>query len=237
MIAPWWLMVLGGLLGSTHCIGMCGGFAVMLGLHCQSWQQNLRSQLLFSLGRLASYGSLGAVAGFAGKSLASRLPAMVNVPAMLSVIAGLFLLWEGLHATGLLHRRQSTSAAGCLFRPLFAALLKHRGWRNVFSAGIFTGLLPCGLVYAFVSLAATSGDLLQGALTMLAFGFGTVPLMLSTGAGAMLLGVSMRQRVWQVAAWSVVVSGLLTLGRGITFLQKNEAEPAARCPYCAISAK
>jgi sulfite exporter TauE/SafE len=111
-------------------------------------------------------------------------------------------------------------------------MLRNPALRSTFSAGLFTGLLPCGLVYAFVSLAASTGDLLHGAATMLAFGLGTVPLMVLTGTGAMLLGVRVRQRLWQVAAWSVVVTGLLTIGRGVAFLQFEEASPPRPCPFC-----
>ncbi len=236
MMLPWWLIVFGGLLGSSHCVGMCGGFAVMLGINRSSLQENLKGQLVFSLGRLASYTTLGGIAGYAGRTLAERVPVLVNVPAALSLLAGLFLVWEGLHATGLLRRRNAAAlGAGCLFGSLFSTLLKHPALRNAFSAGVFTGLLPCGLVYAFVSLAASSGDLLQGALIMLAFGAGTVPLMVLTGTGAMLLGAEARKRLWRAAAWSVVITGLLTVGRGVSYLRSTETPPAERCPFCTQS--
>jgi uncharacterized protein len=56
-----------------------------------------------------------------------------------------------------------------------------------------------------------------------------------TGVGAMWLSLPWRQRLWQVAAWSVVVTGGLTLGRGYTFLTATEADPAALCPFCAAA--
>jgi uncharacterized protein len=230
---PWWLILCGGLLGSSHCVGMCGGFAVLLGINRTSVRANLHGQMIFSLGRVASYATLGGLAGFAGKTLAEHVPAIVNVPAVLCLLAGLFLLWEGLHATGLLRRRNAVGlGSGCLFGSLFGTLLKTPGLRNAFSAGVFTGLLPCGLVYAFVSLAATTGDLLHGSLVMILFGLGTVPLMVLTGVGAMLLGVTARHRLWQAAAWSVVLTGVLTVGRGVSFLRATETPPAERCPFC-----
>ena len=233
-MTPLWLVMLGGLLGSSHCVGMCGGFAAIVGLRTGSLAGNFRAQLVYSAGRLMSYSTLGAIAGYAGQRIADSLPKMVNVPAVLCAVAGLFLLREGLLATGLFRRTiAGTSATGCLLGPLFSTILKTPGARNTFAAGIVTGLLPCGLVYAFVSLAASSGDLLQGMATMLAFGAGTVPLMVVTGCGAALLSWTARQRVWQLAAWSVVATGLLTLGRGVAFLQlKPEAQPIT-CPFCA----
>ena len=232
-MTPLWLTMLGGVLGSSHCVGMCGGFAAIVGLRTGSLAGNLRAQLIYSAGRLMSYATLGAIAGFAGQRLTDSLPKMINVPAVLCLAAGLFLVREGLLATGLFARRVTgTSTAGCLLGPLFSTILKTPGARNTFSAGIITGLLPCGLVYAFVSLAASTGDLLLGASTMLAFGLGTVPLMVVTGCGAALLSWAARQRLWQVAAWSVVMTGLLTIGRGVGFLQLQAEPQAVSCPFC-----
>lgn len=230
------LIALGGLLGSSHCLGMCGGFALMLGMGRPSFWQNLRGQLAYSAGRLASYATLGAMAGFAGHSLAKRVPAMINVPALLCLLAGVFLIWQGLHAAGWFrHRSSATANTGCLFGSLFATLLKYPALRHAFAAGVFTGWLPCGLVYAFVSLAASSGDMLHGLLTMLAFGAGTVPLMVLTGVGGSLLSLTMRQRLWKAAAWSVVLTGCLTVGRGVAFIKPSSAPPAERCPFCSTS--
>lgn len=233
-MTPWWLVMLGGLLGSTHCIGMCGAFAVLVGLNTGTFWANVRAQLIYSLGRLMSYIALGAIAGFAGKRLMDTIPVLVNVPAVLCLIAGVVLLWEGLRAAGFWPKTVTgTSMAGCLVRPLFSSLLKAPGLRNAFSAGIVTGFLPCGLVYAFVSLAASSGDLLLGMQTMLAFGAGTVPLMVVTGCGASLLTVTTRQKIWSLAAWSVVLTGALTICRGAAFLQTASTPETPKCPFCS----
>ena len=233
-----WLTMLGGFLGSSHCVGMCGGFAAIVGLNTRSFAGNLRAQLVYSLGRLMSYGTLGAIAGFAGQRINHALPSMIHVPAVLCFVAGLFLIREGLLSTGLFRRRVTgSSSTGCLLMPLFSTILKTPGARNTFVAGIVTGFLPCGLVYAFVSLAASSGDLLQGLATMLAFGLGTVPLMVLTGSGAALLSWTARQRLWQLAAWSVVVTGLLTVGRGVAFMLASPEKAAASCPFCRSGAE
>lgn len=233
-MTTWWLIALGGLLGSSHCVGMCGGFAVMLGLHRRSVWDNLRGQGLYSVGRLTSYATLGGLAGSAGRELGARVPAGWNVPAWLCLVAGVFLIWEGLLALGWWRRGGGTvSSAGCLFGPLMAAWLRAGGWWNAWAAGVFTGFLPCGLVYAFVSLAASTGDLLQGMATMVVFGLGTIPLMVLTGTGAMILTVPWRQRLWQVAAVSVVLTGVLTVGRGVAFWDGSQGPASAGCPFCA----
>lgn len=227
------LIALGGMLGSSHCVGMCGGFAVMLGLGQTGFRQNLQRQCVYSVGRIVSYCTLGAVAGYAGNSLAERLPGIVNVPAVLSLLAGMFLIWQGLDSAGLLQRSSRGLLGGaCLYGSLFATLLRRPALQNALSAGVLTGLLPCGLVYAFTSLAASSGDMIMGLLIMAAFGMGTMPLMILTGTGAMLLGVSARRRLWQIAAWSVIATGVLTVGRGIAAIRTAEQGSAAGCPFC-----
>ncbi len=232
-MTPWWLVTLGGLLGSSHCVGMCGGFAALVGMRTRSFVGNLRAQLIYSGGRIMSYVTLGGAAGFMGQRISASLPKVINIPAVLCLIAGVFLVREGLFASGLFRRRVTgTSSSGCLMGPVFSTILKTPGASNTFSAGILTGLLPCGLVYAFISLAASSGDLLKGMGTMLAFGIGTVPLMVVTGCGTALLSWTGRQWLWKFAAWSVIATGLLTIGRGWAFLQmESETRPVA-CPFC-----
>lgn len=235
-MTPWWLNMMGGLLGSSHCIGMCGGFAAIVGMRTKSLATNFRDQMIYSCGRLASYATLGGVAGFAGMRIASAVPSVVNVPALLCLIAGVFLVREGLFASGLIRRRVSgTSTSGCLMRPLFSSILRKPGMANTFLAGTVTGLLPCGLVYSFVSLAASSADLLQGVATMVQFGCGTIPLMVAAGCGTALLSWSARQWIWKVAGWSVLATGLLTLGRGAAFLQWDSQAKPADCPFCRIN--
>lgn len=236
-MTPWWLNMMGGLLGSSHCIGMCGGFAAIVGMRSKSFGMNLQNQLVYSTGRIASYVTLGGIAGLAGKRITDSLPSFINVPAVLCLVAGLLLVREGLFATGLLRRKVAGhSSAGCVVRPLFSSILNSPGMTNTFLAGVATGLLPCGLVYSFVSLAASSADLLQGMATMGQFGLGTIPLMVATGCGAALLSWSARQRLWQVAGWSVLVTGLLTLGRGASFIQWESKPGPVECPFCRTNA-
>lgn len=233
-MTQWWLIALGGLLGSSHCLGMCGPFAAIVGMRSKSLGDNLRSQFIYSAGRLISYATIGGVAGFAGHRVSQSLPQIINVPALLCLFAGLFLAREGLLASGLLKRRVTgVSTTGCLMAPLFSTILRKPGAANTFTAGVVTGLLPCGLVYAFVSLAASSTDLLQGMAIMVVFGSGTIPLMVAAGCGTTLLSWSARQRLWKLAAWSVLATGLLTIGRGVAFFQmESQARPQA-CPFCS----
>ncbi len=229
------LVFLGGLLGSSHCIGMCGGFAVMVGIDRPSVARNLAAQLSYSVGRIFTYATLGAVVGYGGLWLSETASQWVNVSATLCLLAGVFLISEGLAAVGFrLFGRPTASATGCLMGKPFASLLRGPGLQTSFLAGVLTGFLPCGLVYAFLSLAATTQHMGWGAATMAAFGLGTVPLMVTAGIGMSFVQLATRRRLLQVAACCVVVTGLLTVARGAGFLRNSMGPGPASpdCPFC-----
>ena len=233
------LVFVGGVLGSSHCVGMCGGFALALGSGAPGVWSNLRRQAVYSVGRMFTYAVCGAMAGFAGLWLTRQLPALVDAQAVLAVVAGLLLVFQGLSSAGLLPRwsrdpaRNRAAQAACLGGGLLANFLRRGGWTSVFVAGMLTGLLPCGLVYAFLALASSTSDWLLGMAVMVAFGLGTVPLMVLTGVGGQLLGLSARRHVFQVAAWCVIVAGTLSIVRGASaFARPDQAAPPA-CPLCA----
>jgi len=252
------LILLGGLLGSAHCVGMCGGFAVMIGSEARSWRANLTRQCIYSGGRIFTYASLGAVVGYAGLRLAEEMPRVVNAQGLFAVVAGLFLIVQGLFSAGVLARpkisfaglllkRRQPAVAGshgvtlgappatmipCLSGGLLGSLLRTPGWQAAFLAGLLTGFLPCGLVYAYLALATSTNDPLSGLAIMVAFGLGTMPLMILTGAGMSLVTPSKRQFVLRLAAWCVVATGVIAVARGAYVLNPANDEPAASCPLC-----
>lgn len=225
------LIMLGGLLGSSHCVGMCGGFALLVGIGATDARANLQRQLLYSSGRIFTYASVGALLGFAGLRLSQLVPPAFNVQAILAIVAGCILMVQGLYAAGLLPRARISAAAGCLPARIFGPLLRGTGSVGYFLAGMFTGFLPCGLVYAYLALAAASGSMTHGLATMTAFGLGTVPLMILAGLGGSVLSASWRQRALRIAAYCVIVTGVISLARGAGTLQASPLnEPG--CPLC-----
>jgi uncharacterized protein len=227
------LILIAGILGSSHCIGMCGPFALTIGTGATTWKTNLARQLLYTLGRVFTYSVLGAIAGFAGLYLQQTIPALVNTAAVLAVVAGLFLLYQGLLAARII-RRRTPNATGvpCLAGDFFASFLKSPGNANVFLAGVFTGMLPCGLVYGFVALSASSGDMFFGGLLMAVFGFGTAPVMILTGCGGSLLSLTARKHLFRVAAWCVIFTGVISIARGFGFIAIPGSTIAIGCPLC-----
>jgi sulfite exporter TauE/SafE len=226
------MLVVSGMLGSAHCLGMCGPFALAVGTGAADWRTNLRRQMAYSVGRIFTYAVLGAGAAFAAARAMRVLPTWTNVPAALAVAAGVLLVWQGLAAAGVLRRRGVGAGAGCPGAGAFKRLLTARSVVDVFLAGLFTGLLPCGLLYGMLAYAASRHDLVEGAAAMAAFGAGTVPAMAGVGLGGSLVAVATRRRLHHAAAWCLVATGAVSIVRGASFLTLPGG-PAPGCPFCA----
>ena len=229
------LIAIAGALGSAHCVGMCGGFVITLGSAAPSWRANVIRQCIFGLGRLSTYTALGAAAGYGGHKLILALP-LTNSQAWLALLAGTLLLIQGLAATGWIRWRRSAARnkPACISSGVLSTLLRSRAPAAALSAGVLTGLLPCGLVCSFLALAAGSGSMVRGLAAMAAFGIGTLPLLTLLGLGTSLLGMVIRQRLIKAAAWCVVVTGIISIARGATALQPvRETNAAPTCPLCS----
>ncbi len=223
------LIFVGGLLGSSHCLGMCGPFALSIGADTPSLSNNLGRQCVYSLGRIFTYATLGACAGFGGRYLHDHAPALINIAAILAVAAGLLLLYQGLLAARVIRRRVPSNPHAICSGEFLRTFLQSPGLQHVFLAGLFTGMLPCGLVYGFLALAAGSGDMAVGAMIMAVFGVGTVPLMVLTGCAGSMLNLPARKHLFRLAAWCVVLTGVVSIVRGVGFL---ELFGGSGCPMC-----
>lgn len=199
-----------GVVGSTHCIGMCGGIsgalAFALGPRTSPLQRHMLLALM-SLGRVSSYATAGVVAGaLLPSGPAGPLPA-------LRVAAGLLLVLMGLAIAGW------PTVIGMLERS--GARIWQRvsgGWlgveriatpRGALVAGIAWGWLPCGLVYSSLAWAASHGNAASAALLMAAFGLGTLPAVVISGAMASRLRAALQRKGWRLLA------ALLVIGFGV----------------------
>lgn len=202
-----------GLLGGGHCIGMCGGLmgALTLAIPADQRQRRLQLLLAYNLGRIASYSLAGLLLGAAGWALASGPAATA-----LRVVAGLLLIVMGLYLAGWWSGLTRIEGAGRLLwrriEPLARGLLPVRNARRALLLGSLWGWLPCGLVYSTLLWAASQGDALDSALLMLAFGLGTLPVLLATGLAAERLTAVLRRRGVRIAGGLLVILfGLWTL--------------------------
>ena len=198
-----------GLLGGTHCIGMCGGIVGALSMGAGS-RPSLH--LAYNTGRIVSYGVAGAIAGaLGGASLA--LSGQLPVRIVLFVLANLMLVALGLYLMGATRALAFTERFGQkLWRhvqPLSKCFLPARSIAQAFPLGLVWGWLPCGLVYSALVTALTSGSALRGAGMMLAFGAGTLPNLLLAGLLAVRLNEYVAKPVVRMSA------GLLVLAFGL----------------------
>jgi sulfite exporter TauE/SafE len=216
---------------------MCGGFVMTIGLGAKGIRANLTRQLIFASGRVFTYAFLGASAGCAGLWFSTRSSQLVHAQAVLSVVAGVVLVGQGLATLGYWPKatgrfwRTGTSAGGCLAGSLAGPFFASSAWHHVFLAGLLNGLLPCGLVYGYLALASSTASLSRGLATMAAFGLGTVPVMALTGLGAVVLPIMARRRIFRVAGMCVLITGVLAVARGAQFWHAADT-PTASCPAC-----
>jgi sulfite exporter TauE/SafE len=228
------LIFISGVLGSAHCIGMCGGIAATMSLGTKSVGGALCRQGCWSLGRTLTYMFLGVAASAAGAKFLRSQGHAVWLQALLAIVAGLLLVAQGLHAAGwLTWRVRRRSGLPCVTTTVFSQFFRGGSLISVFIAGLVTGFLPCGLVYSFLALAASSASVAKGVLIMLSFGLGTIPVMLLTGAGLSMATIGIRKKLIQVAGIAVLVTGLMTTARGIAFASNLRTNNAVQpCPLC-----
>lgn len=183
-----------GLASSLHCIGMCGGISVLFGYSpgCGDAKSASRAQALLHGGRIASYVSLGAVAGGLGSTaLGSLDPGTSHL--LLRWAAGLSLGWIGLAMTGLIPSPAFLAHAG-LPRAATRLILRLPAAARRTVGGLAWGLMPCGMVYGALLFAMFAGTALGGAQVMLGFGLGTLPALIAAGLGFARMQGALRKR-------------------------------------------
>ncbi|MBS1132310.1 MAG: hypothetical protein H6R16_3312 [Proteobacteria bacterium] len=198
-----------GLLGGTHCVGMCGGIVGALSMGGQArWSMHLA----YNGGRILSYAAAGAIAGALGAA-SMGLEGQVPARLILYFVANLMLVAMGLYLLGVTKALAFTERAGqSLWRrlqPLTRRFLPVRSVAQAFPLGVLWGWLPCGLVYSALATALSTGSAGRGALTMLAFGLGTLPNLLLAGIVLARLNGFVRRPIVRT------LSGLLVLGFGL----------------------
>jgi sulfite exporter TauE/SafE len=183
--------LMAGVLGSTHCLGMCGGIAAALGVSARAASESTVGAVAltttFNIGRLVGYTIVGALAGLLGGGLgaAADLPAWA---ALARGITGVLMIMIGLQIAFRWQLLRFIEESGGRFwarlAPVARRLLPVRSPARALALGVMWGWLPCGLVYSMVLMALVAGDAGRSALIMAAFGLGTLPAMTLTGLAA-----------------------------------------------------
>ncbi|MDB5960190.1 MAG: cytochrome biosis protein [Massilia sp.] len=236
-------MLLVGLAGSVHCVGMCGGivsaFSMLPGrafpvavVRQAAPQRVLVRVAAYNAGRIASYCAAGALAGAIGGQVGGGARQLAGVASLAAIaMPGLWLVSAMLVALGLYLSGAWRGLAvlerlgGHLWRriePFTAMLLPLDRPHKLFAMGALWGWLPCGMVYSSLLAALVCGSAAQGALLMLAFGLGTLPLLIAVGVAGGQLRALLQRRPARFACGALVagfgVAGMLRAAGGFEHL-------------------
>ena len=213
-----------GLLGSTHCIGMCGGIvgALTMGLPenvRQSPVKLLPYLLIYNTGRLLSYAFAGLLIGLLTASASSFF--QIGQFPIGGIIGGLFMIALGIYIAGWFQTMALLERLGSHFwrviEPFGRKLMPVKTLPHAFGLGLLWGWLPCGMVYSTLAWSATSGDAVKSALLMLAFGAGTLPMLLAMGGLAeKLQRFTRNKKIRYLAGIILIAFGVMILTKAIS---------------------
>ena len=202
-----------GLLGSTHCLGMCGPIALAIPLSSSQRLKIVLQAIQYNFGRIITYVLLGGVFGLLGLGVV-----LGGFQKSFSVIIGITLLITAFFSATLEYKLVNKSPLKHFFgyvKKNISRQLQKNTFGSKMLLGVFNGFLPCGLVYLAIAGAVTTGSVLNGMLFMFLFGLGTLPMML----GVMLLGTvikpSFKNFLRKIAPVIMVVFAIILIARGL----------------------
>lgn len=212
---PLFLAFMTGLLGSGHCLGMCGGlvsaFFIKLGARGPA------PYLAYHGARIGIYAVVGVIAAGLGQVLVST--GWIGLwQGVLQIVAGIVVILLGLDLLGVSPWRNSLGFAPLAWlRRQFAQAVNRGPVRGALIGGAINGLMPCSMTMAMAVKATTVPSLGGGALLMLAFGAGTLPAMLAASVLFGRLGPRLRGWLLKGAALFVIALGASTLWQGLRY--------------------
>ena len=202
-----------GIIGSFHCVGMCGPLALALPLSDQSLQSKFIGALLYNSGRIITYSLFGLVSGLLGKSFA-----LFGFQQGLSIILGAVIILLVIIPKifpGSFKHIDFTTVYFEKLRHTFGRLFFKKNQSTLFAIGFLNGLLPCGLVYLAIAAATASGNISSSILFMAAFGLGTLPVMWSIAFWGNFIGIRIRQKIRAAYPYMMMMMACLLIIRGM----------------------
>lgn len=202
-----------GIVGSFHCVGMCGPLALSLPLSNNSFAAKISGALIYNMGRVVTYAVFGLLFGLIGQTAA-----IFGFQQWLSVATGILILL--LIIVPQKYKIQSSASSAITqglgkLRSSIGRLFSVKNNSALFVIGLLNGLLPCGLVYMALAGAITSGDMGNSILFMASFGLGTLPVMWMVSFFGNYMRVSLRQKIRRAYPYMMTVMACLLILRGM----------------------
>ena len=201
-----------GLLGSFHCMGMCGPIALSLPLKEKSWETRIISGVLYNLGRVLTYVFLGLIFGLLGLGIhiwGIQQWVSIGVGTMMMLSVAFPILFHGSKLTG------GIDGIFSGFKKYFGRFFGFRTYLSIWTIGFLNGLLPCGLVYIALAGALVSTSPINGALYMMIFGLGTLPALLALSLLGNVISMAFRRRMQKLIPFMIILIGILFVLRGM----------------------
>ncbi len=208
IIAAWMM----GLLGSFHCIGMCGPIALSLPLKNDNAWSKFSGALLYNSGRIVTYTLFGFFFGLVGKSIS-----LFGYQQWLSIFLGMLIIFF-IAIPKKISSFKKQNFVLIFFEKLRSAtgkLFLNQNFSSLFSIGLLNGLLPCGLVYMAAAVAVATGDIIDSMVFMAFFGLGTLPMMWSIAFFGNYVSTSLRQKIRKAYPYMMLLMACLLILRGM----------------------
>ncbi|WP_373522589.1 sulfite exporter TauE/SafE family protein [Aquiflexum sp.] len=205
-----WTAFLLGFLGSFHCLGMCGPIA--LAVSAKDNSPFLRNKIIYNLGRTLTYTMLGAVIGMIGFSLA-----LAGIQQWISILMGSLILLMAFFykSSERLITRSGLFGAVSKLKSSLGYFLKKGGTPAFFASGLLNGLLPCGMVYIALVASLALQSPIYGAMYMVFFGIGTIPMLIAVMVSGKILSLSLRTKLTNALPYLAMFIGILFIVRGL----------------------
>ncbi|MFM2367761.1 MAG: hypothetical protein RL619_57 [Bacteroidota bacterium] len=202
-----------GLISSFHCIGMCGPIAMMLPVDRTNQAKKVIQIIIYHLGRLMAYATIGFIFGLVGKGFF-----MAGLQQKLSIFIGVAMIIIILTPDKLFAKYNFSKPVFKIIskiKTILGSQFKNKSYKSLFTIGLLNGFLPCGMVYValFGAIAMQSESL--GVLYMILFGLGTVPMMSCVVYINSFLTVPIRNSIQKAIPYVAVVIGVLFILRGL----------------------
>jgi len=208
-----WTAFVIGLLGSFHCIGMCGPIVLALPPGEHGNVAFILGRLLYNAGRVLTYAILGAVFGLLGTGISvAGLQQLASIS--LGVVILLAVLLPSKSKQVFIDKLQFSLLTSRL-KIYFGKLFKKSSQGSLFLIGIVNGFLPCGFVYIGIAGAIATGSLLNGILYMALFGAGTIPIMFGVSLAGNFISLKLRQNISRFIPVLASILAIIFILRGL----------------------